>query len=603
MWNLKCEMWNRGLRTGENNCQVLRWRGRTRRSQRGMALVSTLMVLLVILAVMLIGTIGSLSAGHTGVMNVTTNSLAASGTRTQAVAAFNMAQSGVNLTMYWLGTQAGPPAYTAAFAPALPGYATTGSPARSKIIPNLAKPTDYFTVEIYPDSSNTTNTQKKYLIESVGTSNGFNQIVRAYVEQTSLSKYEVLLDQWYPSNNYWVQGLSSFDGPVHDNNTGGQQENTLWLSSPGSTSPLFTYTGDDAYTVSSSGVNWYKNNFSSSGAPTTQSDWASVAVGGASTVHTASSVVTFPTASTLQMNAALGATAAPSSTGVLVPTSAGAATAGIYIHGNVNTMALSVGNPDTTQQIITITQTGASSSTIVTTVTLKPSTNQTHVTTVTTPTSGGATTTNVDYTGTTNGVVYCDGNIGTNVTSGSCAGGLYGVVADNVVDGSGNITHRNALTIATDSSKSMNLDGNVTYHTARAKSGGAYVSESQDANFTQKAGVLGVISNNIMLDQKDYTGANITNGFEFDGTEFAYNTCDADNYGGRSIGTWENMGSYISKIVGVFGTFNSANSLTNGFNTQFNYDMRLRDSPPPYFPTTGNQYDTVSWQRVSSTLQ
>jgi len=562
--------------------------------------MATLMVLLVILAVMLVGQIGAVSSGHTGVMTATSNALAASGSRTQAVSAFNMAQSGVNLTMYWLGVQASPPANTAAFAPALPGSTSTGSPARAKITPNSSKTTDYFSVEIYPDSSNTTNTQKKYLIESVGTSNGFTQIVRAYVEQTSLSKYEVLLNKWYPSNNYWVQGLSSFDGPVHDNNVGGQQENTLWLSNPGSTSPLFTYTGDDAYTVSSTGINWYKDNFSSSGAPTTKTDWASVASGGASTVHTSTSTVTFPTASTLQMNAALGGATAPSSTGVLVPTSGSSTNGGVYVHGDIKTMALSVGSPDTTQQIITITQAGPSSSTIVTTVTLTPSTNQTHVKTVTTPSSGSPVTTNVDYTGTTNGVIYTDGNIGSQTSP--ISGGLYGVVADNVVDGSGNITHRNALTIATDSTKNLNFDGSVTYHTARAKSGGAYVSEASDANFTQKAGVLGVISNNIMLDQKDYNNNNLTN-FEFDGSEFAYTSCDADNYSGRSVGTWENMGSYISNIVGVFGTFNSANTLVSGFNTQFNYDMRLRDSPPPYFPTTGNQYDTVSWQRVSSTLQ
>jgi len=565
-----------------------------------MALVATLMVLLVILSVMLIGQIGAVSSGHTGVMTATSNALAASGSRTQAVSAFNMAQSGINMTMYWLGVQASPPSNTTAFAPALPGSTSTGSPARAKITPNSSKATDYFSVELYPDSSNTTNTQKKYLIESVGVSNGFTQIVRAYVEQTSLSKYEVLLNKWYPSNNYWVQGLSSFDGPVHDNNVGGQQENTLWLSNPGSTSPLFTYTGDDAYTVSSTGVNWYKDNFSSSGAPTTKSDWASVATGGASTVHTATSIVTFPTASTLQMNAALGGSSAPSSTGVLVPTAGSTTNGGIYVHGDVKTMALSVGNPDATQQIVTITQTGASSSTIVTTVTMKPSTNQTTVHTVTTPTSGSPVTTDVTYSGTTNGVIYADGNIGSQTSP--ISGGLYGVVADNVVDGSGNITHRNALTIATDSTKNLNLAGSVTYHTARAKSGGAYVSEASDANFTQKAGVLGVISNNIMLDQKDYNNNNLTN-FEFDGSEFAYTSCDADNYSGRGVGTWENMGSYISNVVGVFGTFNSSNTLVSGFNTQFNYDMRLRDSPPPYFPTTGNQYDTVSWQRVSSTLQ
>jgi len=587
------------------------------RGRRGMALVATLMVLLVILSVMLVGQIGAVSSGHTGVMTVTSNALAASGSRTQAVSAFNMAQSGVNLTMYWLGTLPQPPSYTVAFAPTgsngLPGATSVGSPARAQIVPNSAKPTDYFTVEVYPDSSNPTNTQKKFLIESVGTSSGFTQIIRAYVEQTSLSKYEVLLNSWYPSNNYWVQGLSSFDGPVHDNNDGGQQENTLWLSSGGA-SPLFTYTGNDAYTVSSAGVNWYEDNYWTSGAPTTTSDWSKVAVGGASSVHTGTDAVTFPTASTLQQTAALGGTSAPTATGVTVPNAAGAAVGGVYIHGNVNTMKLSVGNPDTTQQIITINQTGASSSTIVTTVTMKPSTNQTIVQVTTTSSSGVVTTgAPTPYSGTTNGVIYADGNIGTGTpstetspgwaTGGTAAGGLSGVIADNVVDGNGRITHANSLTISTAGPNTLlNFDGKVTYNTPRQKVAGNYVPESQDANFTQHAGVLGVIGGYVTLDQNKDDGTPLTD-FEFDGTEFAYNSCDADNWASRPPANWENMGSYISSVVGVFGVFDGSNTLVDGYNTQFNYDQRLRDSPPPYFPTTGNQYDTVSWQRVASTLQ
>lgn len=580
--------------------------------RRGMALVATLMVMLVILSVMLIGQIGTSTSGHTGVMTATTNSLTASNSRTEAVAAFNMAQSGINLATYWLSNLASPPTNTAAFAPALPGSTTTGSPLRSLIYPNPSDTSDYFTVEVYPDASNPTNTQKKYLLESVGTSSGFTQTVQAYVEQTSLSKYEVLLNRWYPSNNYWVEGLSSFDGPVHDNNADGEQENTLWLSNPGTTPPLFTYTGEDAYTVSAGGVNWYQDNYWTLGNPQSESDWASVAAGGAASVHTGTSSVSFPTAGTQQMTAALGTASAPTSTGVLIPSGGGATSAGMYIHGDVNTMVLSVGSPDTTQQIITVNQTDATGNTIVSTITITPSTKTTKLDVQ----KNGVEVTGdpLTYSGTTNGVVYCDGNIGSGQsadevnpgggTGGNSAGGLSGVVADNVVDGNGNITHANSLNISTSATGNLNFDGSVTYNTKREESNGTYVPESQDANFTEHAGVLGVMANYVTLDQYEDDGVTpLGQNFEFDGTEFAYSYCDADNWASRAVGTWENMGSYISNVVGVFGEFDGNNNLVAGFNTQFNYDQRLRDTPPPYFPTTGNQYDTISWQRVASTLQ
>lgn len=568
--------------------------------KQGMALVCTMMVLLVILSVILVGNIGSLNTNHSGALTIATNSLGASNMRINSVSAFNMAQSGINVTVYWLSSLASPPTNNSAFAPALPGYTTVSSPIRSKIVPDPSTPSNYFSVEIYPDVSNPTNTQKKYLIESVGTCGTNTQIIRAYVEQTSLSKYEVLLNKWFPNNNYWVQGLSSFDGPVHDNNSDGQQENTLWLSNPQGASPLFTYTGNDAYTVSSAGVNWYKDNYWTSGTPTTSSDWASVATGGAATVHTGQPSVPFPTASTQQMNAALGSASAPATTGVLIPSAGGATNAGVYIHGDVNTMQLSIGSPDKTQQIITITQTDSSNNTRKSVIQITPSINQTSLQVTTTPPSGTPTVNpTITYTGTTNGVIYCDGNIGKQGSP--LSGGLYGVVADNVVS-NGTITHQNSLTIATSASTNLNIAGNVTYNTQRQKVNGVYIPEGQDSNFTQNAGVLGIISNNIMLDTKDYNG-NALNNFEFDGCEFAYTLCDADQWSSRPVGTWENMGSYISNVVGVFGQFDGSNTLVTGFNTQFNYDQRLRDTPPPYFPTTGNQYDIVSWQQVNTTIQ
>ena len=63
------------------------------------------------------------------------------------------------------------------------------------------------------------------------------------------------------------------------------------------------------------------------------------------------------------------------------------------------------------------------------------------------------------------------------------------------------------------------------------------------------------------------------------------------------------MGGYLSSTVGTFGVFGGNLQLTNGFNTQFNYDARMRNNPPPYFPTTGNDYYVISWQQVTQTLE
>lgn len=39
-----------------------------------------------------------------------------------------------------------------------------------------------------------------------------------------------------------------------------------------------------------------------------------------------------------------------------------------------------------------------------------------------------------------------------------------------------------------------------------------------------------------------------------------------------------------------------------GFSSAMYYDGRLADNPPPFFPTTGTQYDVLSWQRPGGLL-
>ena len=605
-----------------------------RRAKRGMGMVVTMLVLLGILTLTLIGTTGG---GYKGVLGLTDNALQASSARTHSAAAFNTAESGIQYTLAWLGSRAQPPVGNGQ-APV--GWDFTTSSGRGVVTPNASDPGTYFSVRIYPDAYNNGNIQKKYLIESIGVSGGMTSIVQAYVGQGSLAQYLVLLNSWNDPNNFWVSGLTTFDGPVHDNNIGadghgangntqtpdGQAENVLWKSAAG-TAPMFTYTGTDAYTTSSpTGINWWKDQFNTAGAPQQlyntngtpgQDQWLNVAAGGAGTIHTGTPVVPFPTSSAIQKNAAIGMNAVLNPVGATLCPGGG-----VYIEGNVSEMALSATGPNNTVQVMTITQPGAFGGTTVQRVTIDPGAGTTKLEMQMPDMSWKLV--GLPENGTTNGVVYVDGNIG--AQGDPKTGGLHGQIADNAVDSSThNLTHDNALTIATPQNDNANLDGSITYSTSRqvakdaggnpeyidingnptsdpAKGTPVYVPENNDPTFVSQAGTLGLISNNVLVTKNDSTGAALTR-FEMDGTVLASGLYDADHFDGRPVGLWENMGGYLSSTVGTFGQFNNSLQLINGFNTQFNYDARMRDNPPPFFPTTGHTYNVLSWQVVIQPLE
>ena len=589
-----------------------------------MSMVVTMLVLMGVLTLTLIGTVGSSgSHGYNGILGMTDNALQASSMRTKASSSLNMAESGVQYTLAWLGTRAQPPVGQAQ---APTGWEWTTVGGRGVVTPDPSDPTSYFAVRIYPDYYNTdtsspTSNQKKYLIESVGVSGGTATIVQAYVGQGSLAQYLVLLNSWNNSGNYWVSGLTTFDGPVHDNNANGQPENVLWKSAAG-TSPMFNYTGSNAYTTSgTNGIAWWKDQFNTSGTPqvVTNADgsqtnqWLNVAAGGSGSVHTGTPVVPFPTSSALQKNAATNGAALNPHGVTLCPGG------GVYVEGNVSEMALSTSGANNTVQVMTITQQSAALGTTVQRVTIDPAAG----TKLETQQTDGTWKLTAALTSTGNGVVYVDGNIG--AQGDPKTGGLHGQVADNTLDASGNLTHNNGLTIATPQADNCNLDGSVTYSTRRqvakdaagnpeyidvngnrtsdpAKGTPVYVPEGSDPNFVSKAGTLGLISNNVLVTKQDSTGAALTN-FEMDGTVLASGLYDADHFQDRAVGLWENMGGYLSQTVGTFGVFNNSLQLTNGFNTQFNYDARMRNNPPPFFPTTGYTYSIISWHQVAQPLE
>ena len=581
-----------------------------KRNNSGMVLVTVMLIMLGILAVSLIGVcVNGANSTSNGLMTQTSNDAQMSNARTKHTSAFNLAESGVEYTLQWLNTQSSPPnpnANWTAFAPAIWGATDVGSPARSVVNLKDANGGNVgsFSVEMYPDATDPGNSQKRYIIESQGNCDGNTLVLRVYVQQKSFGGYAYFNDVEV-SNGYWVTGMNQFDGPMHSNNsTAGSNAftptNILWNSSPG---VMFKYQGTDAFTSSAPSINWYKGNLSTQTAPATNADWLSVAAGGSATVHTNAPKVPMPTSTTTQKTAALGTAAVPSTNGVVVSSSSGNTNGGIYIHGNVDNMAMSINGAG--DQVMQITQHDSTHTAIVSTVTvaLHSVPQTTTLTTVSYPTSGGSVTKASTVNGITNGVLYADGNIGSPGSTTTPGYGLSGQIADNVVNASNQITTPNSWTIATDPTKTLYLNGALTYKTSRAKTGlGNYVVESQDQNFVLHAGTLGLLSKTVVV--TDRTASNVDNkNMEIDAATLAFNTFNAADYGTRTAGTFTVMGGYIAGTAGIFGEIDNNGNLLSGLAEHYHYDARLADNPPPYFPTTGTQYDVVSWQHVTSLLQ
>ena len=222
---------------------------------------------------------------------------------------------------------------------------------------------------------------------------------------------------------------------------------------------------------------------------------------------------------------------------------------------------------------------------ITQTITIDLINNQTFINLPTVDTNGQIHNNTQTLSGVPNGMVYSDGNI----TS------LSGTVADNSTDAGGNILHRSQMTIATDlaNSKDITLTGSVKYNTARNLT----AQQSQDTNFNQKAGILGLLGHHIQV------GPTAPANIEFDGSIFATTTFDYPTYAtGGSKGNMTSIGGVITRDAGYFAVANNDGSIASGYNEQYHYDSRLADHPPPFFPTTGSHYDVVSWQRVVTPL-
>jgi len=459
-----------------------------------------------------------------------------------SAASFNLAEAAADMAEAWLRAQPAPPSTTDPFDP-LGGTVTD--------------PTGSMSAIIYPSAGNPGTWQKTYTIEGIGQAarDSHPRRVIMKVQEQSFALYAYFTDQERSSvsnGTIWFYARDRIEGPVHTNDT----LHISWDST--SADPIFR----DTISSHANNVDW------SPRAPRNPNEWRRVAQGGQDALTLGADYIPLPDSTERQRNAAWGDDwNFPTDEGVNVPHAGSTLTAGIFVSGDCE-MEFDV-DPSTGCQLIDIVQ---GSDTTEFTVDLENNT-----TTVLYPGDEDPTI----YTGLPNGVIYCTGDIDS----------LEGTVADNYENGS-TILRRNAWTIATDVSagKDVTLTDNLQYQTPPDST----KPETHPSNL--RAPAVGIVAEDVIVHRdcpNEMTidavilagGENTTNGtFYYAGWQ---------DYKRNNLHI---LGGIIQKKRGPIGTFNPYNNVhVSGYNKDYHYDPRMADSPPPYFPTTG-EYDVKSWQ-------
>lgn len=405
---------------------------------------------------------------------------------------------------------------------------------------------------IVPDVGNTASWRKSYTIYAYGEADqtGMQSEVILRVMQQSFALYSYFTDSEtsaITNDAIWFYSRDRIHGPVHTND----KLHITWDT--GATAPIFY----DSVSSNSSSAQW------SPRVPGTTDDWGRVLSGGASAITFNVQRINLPGTTDNQKKAAWGGTNYPTTTGVYLPTFGSTVSAGVFVVGNC-TLAFSV-DAATGNQIIAIVS-GSTTTTITQQLAAQQTMKKVGSGTVTT------------YAGVPNGVIYCTGNITA----------MSGVIGDNYCTGTA-IVRRNAWTVATDvlAAKTVTITNALSYKTLPD----ATKSDSHASNL--RAGTFGVVAEKIILSgtPNDMTlhgvylagSANSTNGSLY------YAGWDTTKRGNLRV-----LGGIIQKKRGPVGTFNG-NALQSGYNKDYNYDARMMNNPPPFFPTTG-QFDVLSWQ-------
>ena len=597
--------------------------------ESGIAMVGTLLVLLGVTALIVVGTLRNSDtterSGSGSVSEESGNEMAQVMRRGNYYQAQSLSESGIRMAIQWLVDQSNTPNNTTAFAPSSSAAfygAATQTNNWSMLSFNLGpdgnqlsgagQVTGQIWVKFYPYTSNATSGRKMFAIESEGRVGGRTYLSRVFVRQNTFAKFAYFSDVCPTS--WWVTGLARFQGPVHINgvdSTGlaidnAARMNIIWRNGgTKSQRRLFTYTDTDYFTTAmpASQLLFYRtdgNTTWSETPSTTSSNWDWITAANRPPLGN-QPIIKPPAATTDQRNAALGSGTVPT---------APVGVAGIYVKGDVRDFNLKVGSANTTQVLELVQYNATSKKDVWTTITMDPvanttvllvkeRSNPTNTWSIDTATCTWSTTTNTNYTGIPNGVVYVDGNIGEQ--SGLRRGGLAGIVANNVVT-SGTLTRSWAMNIVTEQTKAININGGIVYQNLISNNSNTanYLSTAASANSTT-SGTLGIIAGSMQIVDNDDNGNGLTN-ISVHGACMAYNTFNATNATTRAIGAFNLIGGYIVKVNGTFGTSLPNGTQENGFLINRNFDQRLAESPPPFFLATERSYMIVSYQRAVSSL-
>ena len=599
-----------------------------------MAMVGMLLVLLGVTSMVIIGgmkQLGSTDTNNGSLSEESHNQISLTLQRGNRYQAETLSATGIRLAIQWLVQQSAAPTNTTAFAPSSVSNffgATTDTGwtkltfSQSPTVNQLSGPVqingDVY-VKFYPYASNNTGARKMYAIESRGEYMGYSFLSRIFVRQNSFSRYAYFSDTCPTS--WWVAGLTRFQGPVHVNGvdtTGTAVDpaaalSMIWTKDLGSTGGrLFTYSESDYFTtaMASSQLKWYRKRTTGTTLETPSTNNWTYVTAAAVSPQTAIPLIPMPAANTNQRTAALGTATAITTVGVQVP-GVGTPSAGIYINGDIRDINLSTSGTGNTTQIVTLIQYNATTQKDVrTTITMNPVTNTTVVKvenrTNTTNTwniaSTGTWTTasTTNYTGgVTNGVIYVNGNIGEQ--TGTRRGGLSGSVANAVTDAGGVVTRPWGMLIATEQTKSVNINGGIVYQNLISDSTNANNLLSTSAAALTNSGMLGLVAGNMQLVDSDDGGTALTN-ISVHAVCMAYSTFNATNPTTRTAGAFNLIGGYIVKTNGTFGTALPDGTVQNGFLMNRNFDQRVTDSPPPSFPAVEKNYQIMSYQRAVTSL-
>jgi len=141
------------------------------------------------------------------------------------------------------------------------------------------------------------------------------------------------------------------------------------------------------------------------------------------------------------------------------------------------------------------------------------------------------------------------------------------------------------ITIAAGGTTGSNTRGNIWIDND--------ITYAHDPRQVPSTDILGLVAeNNILISKNDN---NDKNDLYLDASCFSRSGgFTAEGYGSRGVeGRIHLLGGIQQYRRGAVGTFGS-DGLSNGFLKDYQYDSRLLNDSPPFFPTTGN-YEIVSW--------